>query len=237
MRTTISAALALALACAAYAQTPPQRLAADQQTLWNAYFQSVYDSAVYQRDRVRPLYPLQPDGDGNVLVATLGRRDGNVGDPISSTGEGIWVTIVPEVQTICRAFTGDVPMQLRQLLGLPPDTDVPRFLVLRARASDLFRPSPYPDPTAKYPCPDPANDATCGNVFPSTATPAHIHWIASASLSLHAIPYGYPWTHLGYTYNWAPGKDRYGASEYVIRAGATTTITQKATAVEYCTKP
>jgi hypothetical protein len=234
MRKTIWIALLAAAACAASAQTPPQRLAADQQTLWNAYFQSVYDSAVYQRNHVRQLYPLRPDAEGIVLVATLGRRDGNVGDPIAVTGEGIWVTAVPEVQTICRGFTGDVALQLRQLLGLPPDADVPRFLVLRAKASDLFRPSPYADTMTSYPCPDPASDANCGNAFPSTATPTHVLWISTSSFSLHAIPYGYPWTHLGYTYNWAPGKDRYGASEYVIRAGATATIVQKATAADYC---
>jgi hypothetical protein len=236
MRKTIWVLLAVAYACAAAAQTPPQRLAADQQVLWNTYFQSVYDSAVYQRNHVRQLYPLQPDPDGNVLVVTMGRRDGNVGDPIVSANDGIWVTAVPEVQTICRTFT-DVTMQLRQLLGLPPDNDLPRVLVLRAKASDLFRPSPYADTMTKYPCSDPANDASCGNAFPSTATPAHMQWMATSSFSLHAIPYGYPWTHLGYTYNWAPGKDRYGASEYVIRAGASATITQKSTPAEYCAKP
>lgn len=226
----------MALACAANAQTPPQRLAAEQQLLWNAYFQSIYDSAVYQRNHVRQLYPLQPDPNGNVLVATLGRRDGNVGDPIVSSNDGIWVTAVPEVQTICRTFT-DVPMQLRQLLGLPPDNDVPRFLILRAKAADIFRPSPYADTTTKYPCPDPSSDATCGNAFPSTATQTHMAWMATSSFSLHAIPYGYPWTHLGYTYNWAPGKDRYGASEYVIAAGASAIIVQKATPAEYCAPP
>lgn len=234
MRKTIWIALFALAASVASAQTPPQRLAADQQTLWNAYFQSVYDSAVYQRNHVRQLYPLRPDAEGTVLVTTLGRRDGNVGDPIAVTGEGIWVTAVPEVQTICRGFSGDVALQLRQLLGLPPDADVPRFLVLRAKASDIFRPSPYGDTTTSYPCPDPASDASCGNAFPSTATPAHVLWIATSSFSLHALPYGYPWTHLGYTYNWAPGKDRYGASEYVIRAGSTATIVQKATAADYC---
>ena len=37
-------------------------------------------------------------------------------------------------------------------------------------------------------------------------------------------PGGYPWTRLGYTYNWsADSKTHYGASEYVIRAPATLT--------------
>jgi hypothetical protein len=236
MRRKLAVLLFAVLPLSALAQTPPPRLTSEQQSLWNAYFRAIYDSAVYQPENVRPLYPLRPDVDGNVLVATLGRRDGNVGDTISSTGQGIWVTMVPEVQTICRAFTGDVALQLRELLGLRPDDDVPRFLILQAKASEIFRPSPYPQTTTIYPCPTPP-DSTCGNVFPTdpaVATPAHVLWIASASFSLHAIPGGYPWTHLGYTYNWAPGKDRYGASEYVIRAGSTATIREKWTPAEYC---
>src|ERR1043166_1682673 len=136
MRTRLCLLLLLVWA-AALGQAAPPRLPREQQSLWNAYFRSVYDSAVYERVNVRELFPLRADHDGNVRVATLGRRDGNVGDPILSSGEGIWVTVVPEVQTICRQFTGDVPMQLRELLGLPPDADVPRFLILQARAADI----------------------------------------------------------------------------------------------------
>jgi len=235
MRRNLAVLLFAILPLSAFAQTPPPRLAPEQQSLWNAYFRAIYDSAVYEPANVRPLYPLRPDADGNVLVATLGRRDGNVGDTIP-TKDGIWVTMVPEVQTICRAFTGDVAMQLRELLGLRPDDDVPRFLSLQAKASDIFRPSPDPQTTTVYPCPTPP-DSTCGNVFPKDSpgvTPEHVLWIASSSFSLHAVPGGYPWTHLGYTYNWAPGKDRYGASEYVIRAGKTATIREKWTPAEYC---
>lgn len=192
------------------APVPPAAVA-----LWNRYQMATFDSAVYQRWNVRPLFPLVPDPNGEVLVATL-TSHGHVPD-----GE-IWVTAVPEVQTICRAFSGDVEMKLRQLIGLPPDEDISHALVLRVHASDVFRPSPWPDTSTRYPCaPSPSDPATlpsdCGNAFPPNATLEHQAWIASADLSLHAVPGGYPWTHLGYTYNWAPGADRYGASEYIIR--------------------
>jgi hypothetical protein len=48
------------------------------------------------------------------------------------------------------------------------------------------------------------------------------------------LPGGYLWTHLGYTYDWAPDHDRYGASEYVIRAGAPALIVGNVTAEAYC---
>jgi len=54
--------------------------------------------------------------------------------------------------------------------------------------------------------------ADCGNSFPDATTAAHYQWIANRVV-LPSIPFpnGYPWTHLGYTYNWAPGGDRYVA--------------------------
>src|SRR5205823_7816020 len=118
---------------------------------------------------------------------------------------------------------GDVVMQLRELLGLPPNAAAPRFLVLRARIEDLFRPSPDGDVHTSFPCqslPDAAPASDCGNAFPQNTSAAHYQWMAEEVFYLHAIPNGYPWTHLGYTYNWTPRADRYGASEYVMRANA-----------------
>jgi hypothetical protein len=216
---------------------PEQPLAGETQALWNIYERAVFDSAVYQRWNLRPLRPLTPDEQGQVLVATVTSRDGKVGDSLTAGTYGMWVTGVPEVQTICRAFRGDVSMQLRQLLGLPPDADVPRVLVLKVGINDLFRPAPDDSTSTPLPCktpPDNTAPADCGNAFPSTTTPAHYQWMAVETLYLHTIPNGYPWTHLGYTYNWAPGKDRYGASEYVIRGKATAVIVENVPAVTYC---
>lgn len=217
--------------------TPSQPIAGLTQSLWNIYERAIYDSSVYQRWNVRQLRPLTPDANGQVIVATATSRDGNPGDTIDVPVYGIWVTGVPEVQTICRNFHGDVTMQVRQLLGLPPDADAPRVLVLKVNKDDVFRPSPDADISTTYPCqytPDNTLPLDCGNAFPSTTTPAHYQWIATESFFLHTVPNGYPWTHLGYTYNWTPGADRYGASEYVIRGGAKALIMQVATTVQYC---
>lgn len=218
-------------------EAPSAPLSAVDQTLWNLYFRAIYDSSVYQQVNLRQLRPLTPDSNGNILGATLTARQGTVGETFQVTGSGVWITGVPEVQNICRGWTGDVPMRLRELIGLPPDADIPRVLTLQVKASDVFRPAVDPTITTTYPCAVAAggpipND--CGNVFPSNTSAAHYTWMAQSAFELHELPDGYPWTHLGYTYDWAPGQDRYGASEYVIRAGATVTITAVSTPVEYC---
>lgn len=113
-------------------------------------------------------------------------------------------------------------------------------MTFRVKASDVFRPSPHGAIATTMPCtqlqgaPTPSD---CGNLFPPDATPEHYQWIAQQSFELHEIPEGYPWTHLGYTYNWAPGQDRYGTSEYVVRAAATGFIVANQTPEEYCGPP
>ena len=219
---------------------PDQPIAGETQALWNVYERAVIDSAVYQRWNVRPLHPLVADEHGQVLVAMVTSKDGKVGDTMTAGTYGMWVTGVPEVQTICRAFRGDVPMQLRQLLGLPPDADVPRVITLKVAIADIFRPAPDDSTNTPFPCqpqPDTTLPANCGNAFPSTTTPSHYQWMAVETLYLHAIPNGYPWTHLGYTYNWAPGSDRYGASEYVVRGNAKGVIVENVPTVRYCGPP
>ena len=46
---------------------------------------------------------------------------------------------------------------------------------------------------------------------------------------------GYPWTRLGYTYDWRPGSNKYGASEYVMRKDSTIMVLEEPYPIEtYC---
>lgn len=242
MRRILLASLFLATTLAAQPYRkliPPNQVTDEHRKLDLLYTKALYDSSVYKPEHVRELRPLIIDEYGQVHVATLtGSHDDVKPDTvITSTGAGIWVTGVPEVQDICKTWTGDVVMQLRQLLGLPPEAHETRMLTLRVKASDVFRPSPHGAITTTMPCTQlhgaPLPNG-CGNLFGPDATPEHYQWIAQQSFELHEIPDGYPWTHLGYTYNWTPGADRYGASEYVIRSGADVYVESVQTPQEYC---
>jgi hypothetical protein len=235
LRPLLLLAITLFAACA-QTTTAPAVAPSTLSSLDAAYQHAIYDSSVYQSSNLRRLKPLMADPDGSVLVTSL--TSYNPSTPMITTRpDGMWVTIVPEVQALCRAFPpGDLLMQLRELLGLPPDAAPTRFLTVRAKASDIFRPALDADPTTTYPCastttPPPAD---CGNLFPSTTTPYHYQWIATATFNLHKIPGGYPWTHLGYTYNWTPGSDKYGASEYIIRGDTVVPVVANVPYAEYC---
>lgn len=240
MRRTFFVALLLA-ASLARAQEDPK--------LWREYYEAVRDSAVYAPSKLRLLKPLEVDAKGNVLVVALGP------DPFPkgtmTTTREIWVTLVPEVQTKCKQYGPDAPMRLRQLLGLPPYSPKAYtvFNTFTVPAGSVFRPAPDPETATKLPCPGTASwtgngfPPNCGNVFPQGTADAHIQWMAGNSLfsyqetdhpSGSQPTVGYPWTHLGYTFNYHSGDDRYGASEYVVMKGTIIDVVSSASIAEYC---
>ena len=103
-----------------------------------------------------------------------------------------------DLRAACRGFEAKVlRTRVQQLLGLPPD-DAPRFVVtLRVAADDLFRPCADPD----------LGKTRCGEEFPKDLDPAHYAWYARQTALAYASPQGFPWTRLGYTYNWRAGAD------------------------------
>jgi hypothetical protein len=206
---------------------------------WQRYNETVLDSAVYRHENLRPLYPLKFDSLAlTTTVATLTTYDYKLGQqPLS---RAVWVTAVPEVQQKCRKFTEpDLAMRLRQLLGLQPDAKIQYFVTMTVSTSDIFRPTTDPTTATQWPCSD-SKDPTCGEVFPDWVSSDHIKWIANQMLTSYMISdthtgsYSYPWTRLGYTYDWKPGADRYGASEYVIRPGSVVVVKGKEPYASYC---
>jgi len=208
--------------------------------LWRHYNSTVSDAAVYKHENLRRLFPLRFDaGTFTATVVTVTNYDYTLGQ--QSTTREVWVTAVPEVQQRCKAFTDpDLELRLRQLLGLQPDAKEQFFVTMTVRASDIFRPAANPITTTEWPCADHDKDETCGEFFPTWAGNDHIKWVANQMLTSYIISdshngaYSYPWTRLGYTYDWKPGADRYGASEYVIRPGSVINILDKKRLGPYC---
>jgi hypothetical protein len=122
------------------------------------------------------------------------------------------------VQDFCVAdgLTGeDQTLRLEQLLGLPPNDGKTTFAELWVKPADLFRPSADPEIT----------DHEAGLVFPSvtdflTVSQTFINWFDALIASSYGED-GYPWTRLGYTYDWGNDESEVGVSEFVIRSGAT----------------
>jgi hypothetical protein len=123
----------------------------------------------------------------------------------------IWVTTAPELlQRMKTEKYKDLNLRLKQLLGLPPNSVYSYFVEFWVKPSDLFRP-----------CPDKEiYDNKCDLCFPSNTETEHIEWINKNRVDRYYqcdLFSKYPWTQLGYTYDWSPkNKFHIGLSEFVI---------------------
>jgi hypothetical protein len=143
-----------------------------------------------------------------------------------------WVTVVPEIKNF---FAGTPPEALRmaQLLGLPPEAaaaghpnEYKYLLELWVAPKDLFRPCPdteISDTVCELGFPvDAFQTPNLSNLVRTSAGPksgvfmTYPDWFSNqAQYSYTAGSSPYPWTRLGYTYDWGSNPP-VGLSEFVV---------------------
>ncbi|MEM7535932.1 MAG: hypothetical protein AAF639_27375, partial [Chloroflexota bacterium] len=225
-------------------EEPADDMTADP--LEEAFRDAVVDAADAEPDEiVDTLTALVPenedliwDEDGRLLVSTWTSWNGYddiVGEDMELAVE-IWVTAVPQTQIFCQnyAATEDVSRDLRleQLLGLPPHDGKNRFVEVWVHPDDLFRPSPDPE----------VDDTTVGLEVPSEDEfesaedyEQHTEWYNYQTSISYDEQNGYPWTRLGYTYDWGNPESEVGLSEFVVWAGSVIGVEEVYSNDEYCT--
>lgn len=217
-------------------QPPPQAAACTQET---------YDAAVRDAVEATPeevvdsLWAITPsntrlswNGDQSAVRMVAWTTFTGYAQGDNTLSREIWVTPAPQLKELCRTVTDDAARiaRVNQYLGLPPATEADNrrvFVEMWVKPGDMFRP-----------CPDPEiDDTTCGLQFPASASSAHKTWIAN----YYASSYGfwqsthYPWTGLGYTYDWCSQDDKnVGGSEFVVRSGSVVNVTGLINRDTYC---
>jgi hypothetical protein len=169
------------------------------------------------------------------------------GQECPNYGFNSWVTVVPELKN----YLGNAPSLLRvaQSLGLPPPAtgltlENTCIIELYVSQSNLFRPSPDPEISDQeaeltFPldgfrkfddtvliysemlcnvgdtrCPNRTGSGKCGMT-------SYRNWFDIRREKVYSATPPYPWTALGYTYDWGnPVSPHIGASEFVINSGA-----------------
>jgi hypothetical protein len=222
------------------------------------YADAIRRSAVISPEDALPLVPLVAGPDGTVTVTTWADCAG-AGGPTrcgrhvpgrAILVEDVWVGDHDEFRRACRTLSGDLVLKLDQLIGLPPprkplppDTMEWQFVTFSAvPVLSVFRPCTDPRVDTDW-----CSGTTLPPTLPPNAPPDYYKWFTNQAMSSWQVPSkgrgaaGYPWTRLGYTYNWAPGaSSRYGLSEYVISGGSrpvTVNIVSVQTAKAYCRNP
>jgi hypothetical protein len=175
------------------------------------------------RDSIRQVLMVTWGGSETLPAAT-------VGDTVTADRD-VWVTAVPQLRRFCRGLdrTGSaLRLRLAQRLGLPPDAEYDRFVELWVRPQNLVRPCPDPEVT----------DRECELERPVPAahvqiSDAHQEWFRGLRETSYG-PNGYPFTGLGYTYDWDPDTDEVGPSEFVLRPGHMAVVRRVTSTAAYC---
>jgi hypothetical protein len=175
---------------------------------------------------------LQWDPQDRVLVTTWSRAEW-YSDPkyvpgysFSLYGE-TWVTAGEQVPEVCAGLTGDaLSRRVEQLLGLPEGGGRDAFLQVWIDPEALFRPCADPDvtsPTCPVAAPLVPGDGDSVSWSCSGELSEHEAWLCDtwiARYSSSEVDQRYPWTSLGYTYDWADLEHPEGATELVAEGGS-----------------
>lgn len=169
-----------------------------------------------------------------VLVVSLTKYNTSypIGDTVITKWGETWVTVAPDLKNFfkTKVFDNDSLELLRyyQLLGLPYNSNQKYIIEFWVNPNDLFRPCPDPEIT----------DTKAELYFPEGTDSTHIKWFNNNIIySYYSSPIQskYPWTRLGYTYDWANpnSKGEIGLSEYVLKTGSKIIVKSNQLAVDY----
>lgn len=161
------------------------------------------------------------NGVKRVLVAAWTRYPNSypVGDTVSTWWGVTWVTAVPEVRDWFKkkdVTENNIELRLKQLLGLPMDNANTHFVELWVSPDDLFRPSPDNEIT----------DTVASLDFPENAEKWYVEWFNQNIIDSY-FPIQYPWTRLGYTYDWGSNDSEIGVSEFVVKKDSKVVVESK----------
>ncbi len=167
--------------------------------------------------------------DSLLLVGTFTKYPDSyiTGDTIFNEWGDIWVTVVPEINDWSKDHNidKDTLLRIEQLLGLPPHDGYSHIVELWVKPTDLFRPAPDNEIT----------DSVCELEFPAGTDSSYIFWFQENAEYSYS-PMRYPWTRLGYTYDWGSENSEIGLSEFVIRKNSMLIVKSNQPCSEYLHK-
>lgn len=202
------------------------------------YEAAVIDAMVIERNEIsNNLIAIIPENNylkwsnGYVLVVAWTSHYSSypVNDTISTWWGETWVTVVPEIKDWFRNnYTSRDYLNERtaQLLGMPLNSTNAYFAELWVKPEDLLRPGYDNEIT----------DKTCGTYFTETISDEYKSWFNNNIIDSYYPPRGvdkYPWTRLGYTYDWGNPYSEIGLSEFIIKKNATIIVNSIKTTQEY----
>lgn len=189
------------------------------------YHNAIIDASVAEESELMPLKAIDTSAD-SVLVCTWNKYPETyvTGTDITISYGDVWVFTEEEIYAWGQenGMAEDMELRMQQLIGLPPQDSKTHFSVLRVKPKDLYRPARDSE----------IDDTASQLIFPENVTEEHKAWFeGNAEYSYN--PHRYPWTGLGYTYDWADNGMEYGLSEFILKNGAEVTVEKTYTNEEF----
>jgi hypothetical protein len=222
---------------------PADERAREVNRLHRAYIKAVDDMALPQPWEISNEKLLVIPGSAKQCTVLTWTRSGKfrVSGNDTSYKSDTWVTIVPHLRNFCRGELKagpDLTLRLEQRQGIPPLNGKTVFVEMVVDTDKLFRPCSDPDVfSANCQLGQPSlDDMSIGSTTTAFQSPAEYRaWFDNQYYQSHATarPSPYPWTALGYTYDWG-GADEHGESEFVIPSGASFRVIAITKTDAYC---
>ncbi|NML24003.1 hypothetical protein HHL16_24190 [Pseudoflavitalea sp. G-6-1-2] len=211
------------------------------------YANAIADGMIAENsERIDTLWPISNTnsrlewktikGRQYVLMATFMRFPSSYpeGDSITTTWGEAWLFIPQQMKMrIGGSFKpgSDTLMRICQLLGLPP---------VNSRTNTHISEMWVPMDSLQRPAGNPDIQTTSANeILISGATATYSNWFNNYIIYAYyhtltgATDFHYPWTRLGYTYDWVPNGREVGLSEYVLRSQTGCWVNKTRTASNY----
>ncbi len=203
------------------------------------YKEAIVDAMVAEKSEIcSTLVAIKPDNsylnwsNGYVLVVTWTRFNSSypVGDTITLKWGESWVTAVPQMKDWFKTHSVSKENKVdrvKQLLGLPASSQNTYFVEMWAKPEDMFRPA-YDNEV---------DDNTSDNSFRTNTSQDYITWFNNFIISAYFPPTAtavtYPWTRLGYTYDWGGIDSKVGLSEFVVKKNSKVIVKSVTATEEY----
>lgn len=203
----------------------------DTEELWS---KAMMDAVFSEEDELFPLvtltkedpYVIWDEKGERVLLLTWHDYDSQCapGEEIPSQYGEIWATSCGEMLAWFeehRGETEDWNLRLAQLLGVHEGEGYTRFTAFWVAPEDVIRPAYCTDVTAQM-----------ENGYDLVEDGAYKEWF-DGNIIWSYFESDYPWTRLGYTYDWSGGETEYGLTEFLVSDGSGTEIAFTDTTEEF----
>lgn len=190
----------------------------DENNLQILFTDAVKDAMVIDEEEILPVISLDEgepyavyDEDGRILLYTFHKYPDSYldGTDVKLEWGKVWTFTGGELADWYqknKETVTDWQTRIKELIGLRPDNESEYFTAMWVKPEDIFRPAYVSD----------IKETEMADSFSDDVSEDYKEWFDANIISRY-FEGQYPWTRLGYTYDWADNGEEYGLSEFVVR--------------------